>query len=169
MSTCALHLLAVRWSCAGMSLRRCLRQISRMLAGYIAGSRSGGCFAWGTASNFQLGERPMSGLGGGQGGKKPYRVTELPSDVSAVATSNMHTVVACSSGSVWASGLGVGGRLGLGCNTSQPLFRRVPALLKVRVAALAVRALAHVAHARACVASFGRLPALAGAALCAVR
>ena len=114
-------------------------QVSRMLGAYIKGSNHGALLAWGTATSFQLGlgEKAAWGLGGG-GQKKPTLVGQVPTDAALVATSNMHTVVVTAGGAVWTSGVGGGGRLGLGTNSSQAVFRQVVSLGALRVTAVAV-------------------------------
>ena len=115
-------------------------QVSRMLGAYIKGSNHGALLAWGTATSFQLGlgEKAAWGLGGGGGQKKPTLVGQVPTDAALVATSNMHTVVVTAGGAVWTSGVGGGGRLGLGTNSSQAVFRQVVSLGALRVTAVAV-------------------------------
>jgi alpha-tubulin suppressor-like RCC1 family protein len=105
-------------------------QVSRILAPYIKESKHGALFAWGTATSFQLGER--------EGGKTPTQVGQVPTSAALVATSNMHTVVVTGAGSVWTSGVGSGGRLGLGSNSSQAAFHEVHALRSLRVTWVAV-------------------------------
>lgn len=112
--------------------------MSRILAPYIKESKHGALFAWGTATSFQLGERDAWGLGGAGGGKKPTQVGQVPTSAALVATSNMHTVVVTDAGSVWTSGVGGGGRLGLGSNSSQAVFHEVHSLRSLRVTWVAV-------------------------------
>jgi len=83
----------------GAMKRKGLDQLSAVLSQYISESKQGAAFAWGSGSNFQLGET-CAFLSKG----KPSRVEELPPDVSAVSTSNNHTVVLSSTGTVFTSG-----------------------------------------------------------------
>lgn len=81
--------------------RKGLDQLSLVLTPYIADSKQGAAFAWGSGSNFQLGET-CAFLSTKD---KPSRVEELPPDVCAVTTTKMHSVVLSSSGTVWTSGI----------------------------------------------------------------
>jgi hypothetical protein len=133
------HLIELVRTGNASAKRKGLDELSHILAPYHGTyhgtSAQGACFAWGSASNFQLGET-WAFLNKDK--NKVSRVPELAADVSAVVTSKFHTVVLTSGGAVYTSGFGVGGRLGLRSHESQSLFHPVVALNGLRVTCVAV-------------------------------
>lgn len=76
-------------------------QLAEIMAPYVRTSKQGACFAWGSGSNFQLGET-CSFVSKNKA--LPRQVSELPADLCAVVTSKLHSAVISTSGTVWASG-----------------------------------------------------------------
>ena len=77
-------------------------QLADIMAPYVRGSRQGTCFAWGSGSNFQLGE--TCSFVSNKAKAVPRQVSELPANLCAVVTSKLHSAVTSTSGTVWASG-----------------------------------------------------------------
>jgi alpha-tubulin suppressor-like RCC1 family protein/Ca2+-binding EF-hand superfamily protein len=87
-------------------------------AGYAhtgAVTDDGACYMWGASKSGQLGLGAMSDKEYGDQGYVAYPVQVLlPFRVAAVACGNLHTALATTTGKLFVSGDGSGGRLGLG-------------------------------------------------------
>ena len=110
--------------------RRALDELAEVLAPFVHDSKFGVCFAWGSGSNFQLGE---TGAFASSDETAPRRVEELPASMSAVATAKLHTAVLGDTGALYTCGWNQDqGR------KARLFFRPVAALNRLRVSCVAI-------------------------------
>lgn len=117
--------------------RKGMDQLAHVLAPYVRDSKHGACYAWGSGSNFQLGETCAFVS---KNKAAPRQVLELPADLCAVVTSKLHSAVISASGTVWASGWtsGPGDQKNARGSKVRLGFHPIEGLDRLRVTCLAV-------------------------------
>jgi len=117
--------------------RKGMDQLAHVLAPYVRDSKHGACYAWGSGSNFQLGETCAFVS---KNKAAPRQVSELPADLCAVVTSKLHSAVISASGTVWASGWtsGPGDQKNARGSKVRLGFHPIEGLDRLRVTCLAV-------------------------------